>query len=412
MLLSKLLVRLIQRGTLNVIDAFGEIHVFGQGEPTVTIQLNDRSLHWKLFVNPLLYAGEAYMDESLTVVEGSLYDFIALVGMNRVHTNPHPVSRLTALGYRLLKRLHQWNTARRAQRNVSHHYDLSREFYDLFLDPKRQYSCAYYPNGDEDLETAQMKKIQLIASKLLIKPGHNVLDIGSGWGGLSLYLAKKFDCNVTGLTLSKEQFDYAIPRARNAGLAEKTHYHLRDYRQQTGHFDRIVSIGMFEHVGVNHYGEYFAKVSDLLTDHGVALVHTIGRSDGPGITNRWIQKYIFPGGYIPALSEIVQAIEKSGLIITDLEVLRIHYAKTLRHWRESFMANWGQAATLYDKRFCRMWEFYLAASEASFHYMDNVVFQIQMAKRHDAVPLARDYIIDRQRESNREYRTRSGSQAA
>lgn len=412
MLLSKLLIRLIRRGTLNVTDAFGNKHVFGNGSPSVSIRLNDPALHWKLFINPLLYAGEAYMDESLIVTDGSLYDFLELVGMNRVHTNPHPVSRFTGTVYKVLRRLHQLNTTRRAKQNVAHHYDLSRELYDLFLDSNRQYSCAYYPSGDEDLETAQRKKLQLIGAKLQIEPGQHVLDIGSGWGGLSLYLAENYQCDVTGLTLSEEQIEYAVPHANENGLADKTHYHLRDYREQTGQFDRIVSVGMFEHVGVNHFDDYFGQIASLLDDRGIALLHTIGRTDGPGITNPWIQKYIFPGGYIPALSEIVQAIERSGLIITDLEVLRLHYAKTLHHWRERFMANWDKAAALYDERFCRMWEFYLAASEASFRYMDSVVFQIQLAKRQDAVPLTRDYITDRQRESTHSFKDEAGSQAA
>lgn len=401
MLLSKLLVRLIQRGTLNVIDAFGNRHSFGLNKPVVTIRLHDPALHWKLFFNPLLCTGEAYMDETLTIEDGTLYDFLSLVGMNRVHTNPHPMSKITGLLYHLFRRLHQLNTARKSKRNVAHHYDLSRELYDLFLDANRQYSCAYFPTGQEDIETAQLKKLQLIASKLLIKPGQHVLDIGSGWGGLSLYLSKHFDCDVTGLTLSEEQLQYAAPKANEAGLAPKTHYHLRDYRHQTGKFDRIVSVGMFEHVGVNHFNEYFGQISSLLTDDGVALLHTIGRTDSPGITNPWIQKFIFPGGYIPALSEIVKSIERSGLIITDIEILRLHYAQTLKHWRERFLANREKAAELYDEQFCRMWEFYLAASEASFRHMDNVVFQIQLAKRQDAVPLARNYIFGHQRESDR-----------
>jgi cyclopropane-fatty-acyl-phospholipid synthase len=289
---------------------------------------------------------------------------------------------------------------------------LSRQLYDLFLDAHRQYSCAYFPSGQEDLDTAQLKKLELIAAKLLIKPGQRVLDIGSGWGGLSLYLAKHHNCEVTGLTLSKEQLQYAIPEAKDAGLANKVHYHLRDYRDQTGTFDRIVSIGMFEHVGIGHFDEYFNQIANGLSDHGVALLHTIGRSDGPGITNPWIQKYIFPGGYIPALSEIVKSIERNGLIITDIEILRLHYAETVRHWRERFMENWDKAASLYDERFCRMWEFYLASSEASFRHMDNVVFQIQMAKRHDAVPLARDYIFDRLRDSGRHNDNKSDLRAA
>ena len=260
----------------------------------------------------------------------------------------------------------------------------------------------------------------MIAAKLLIKPGQKVLDIGSGWGGLSLYLTKHYDCEVTGLTLSKEQLSYAAPKAKDAGLANKIHYHLRDYRKQTGKFDHIVSVGMFEHVGIGHFDEYFGQVSTSPNEQGIALLHTIGRSDGPGITNPWIQKYIFPGGYIPALSEFVQSIERSGLVITDIEVLRLYYAKTARHWRKRFMSNWNKAAELYDERFCRMWEFYFAASVASFHHMDNVVFQIQLAKHHDSVPFVRDYLIAQGQEhgrgegqkSKRQYETMDNYKAA
>ncbi|MEX2450167.1 MAG: cyclopropane-fatty-acyl-phospholipid synthase family protein [Rhodospirillales bacterium] len=412
MLLGRLLDRLIKTGTLNVIDAFGKMHVFGHGAPAVTIRLHHPSLHWKLFFNPLLRTGEAYMDGTLTIEDGSLYDFIALTGRNKVHTNPHPVAKVVAGVNRLLRRIHQFNPASRAIKNVAHHYDLSRELYDLFLDSARQYSCAYFPTGEETLDAAQQKKLEHIAAKLLVEPKQKILDIGSGWGGLALHLAKHHDCDVTGLTLSQEQIRFAGPRAEESGLANKVHYHLRDYRAQTGTFDRIVSIGMFEHVGVNHFDEYFGKMAGLLTDRGVALLHTIGRSDGPGVTNPWIRKYIFPGGYIPALSEIVGAVERAGLVITDIEVLRLHYADTLRHWRERFMANWDKAKMLYDERFCRMWEFYLVASEASFRYMDNVVFQIQIAKRQDAVPLTRDYIGAYEHESAPRISGRTGTRAA
>ena len=412
MLLSKLLDRLIQQGTLIVFDAFGNKHVFGHSDPCVTIRLHDSTLHWKLFFNPLLYTGEAYMDETLTISDGTLYDFLALIGINRVHTHPHYICKITNLLYHLFRRLHQFNTTRIAKKNVAHHYDLSCELYDLFLDTRRQYSCAYFPTGNEDLETAQLRKLQLITSKLLIEPEQQVLDIGSGWGGLALHLAKQEQCTVTGLTLSEEQLHFAVSRAQKIGMENQTNFQLRDYRNQSGKFDRIVSVGMFEHVGIGHYGEYFDKIAALLDDQGIALLHTIGRSDGPGITNPWIRKYIFPGGYIPALSEIVRAIEQSGLIITDLEVLRLHYAETLRYWRSRFMANWNEAVSLYDERFCRMWEFYLVSSEVSFRFMDNVVFQIQLAKRHDAVPLVRNYIMDRPGESARQYKSEDHSRAA
>ncbi len=413
MLLGKLLDRLIQKGTLNVIDAFGKTHTFGCGEaPRSTIRFHDPALHWKLFFNPLLYTGEAYMEGTLTIEDGSLYDFLALVGMNRVHKCPHPLSRVTLIIDRMLRRFHQFNPIKKSQKNVAHHYDLSGKFYELFLDTDRQYSCAYYQTGMESLDIAQEKKKRHIAAKLAVEPGQRVLDIGSGWGGLALYLAKNTNCYVTGLTLSNEQLNYAVPRTVNQGLSNRIQFHLRDYREQTGTFDRIVSVGMFEHVGVDHFHDFFGKIHELLSENGIAVLHTIGRTDGPGSTNPWIRKFIFPGGYIPALSEIVRSLEKAGLIITDIEILRLHYAETLRHWRERFLQNWQKAAELYDERFCRMWEFYLAGSEASFRYMDNVVFQIQIAKKQDSAPLTRDYITDKDRESESQLHPQVGSRAA
>jgi cyclopropane-fatty-acyl-phospholipid synthase len=264
--------------------------------------------------------------------------------------------------------------------------------YGLFLDSDRQYSCAYFRTGAEDLDTAQLDKKRHIAAKLLLKPGMKVLDIGSGWGGLALYLAREHGAEVTGLTLSSEQLAYAEARAAREGLAGRVRFVLRDYRDETETYDRVVSVGMFEHVGVNHFRRFFAQVRDRLTPDGIALLHTIGRSQGPGRTDPWIRKYIFPGGYIPALSEVSRAIERERLETTDIEVLRLHYAETLRHWRRRFLANCARIEAIYDERFCRMWEFYLAVSEVSFRYLDSVVFQIQMAKRRDAVPLVRDYL--------------------
>jgi cyclopropane-fatty-acyl-phospholipid synthase len=298
---------------------------------------------------------------------------------------------------RLTKRLHQYNPIPRSRRNVAHHYDLSRELYETFLDADRQYSCAYFTKPGQDLETAQLRKKQHIAAKLHLEPGMRVLDIGCGWGGLGLYLAERLGAEVTGITLSTEQLALANARAAAAGLEASAQFHLRDYRHETGKFDRIVSVGMFEHVGVNHYGEFFRTVHDRLADDGVALLHTIGRRDGPGSTNPWLQKYIFPGGYSPSLSELSAAIERSGLWINDVEVLRLHYAETLRHWRLRFEANRAQVAALYDERFCRMWEFYLATSEVSFRHLDSVVFQLQLSKRRDAVPQTRNYQLDTER---------------
>jgi cyclopropane-fatty-acyl-phospholipid synthase len=281
----------------------------------------------------------------------------------------------------------------RAQRNVAHHYDLNGRLYSLFLDRDRQYSCAYFPTGHETLDQAQAAKKRHIAAKLCLdRPGLEVLDIGCGWGGLALTLARDFDARVTGITLSHEQWTEAQARAEQEGLSDRVTFELRDYRTIERRFDRVVSVGMFEHVGVNHFQQFFDQLSACLRPDGVALLHAIGRSHGPGVTNPWITKYIFPGGYCPALSEVVPRAEKSGLMMTDIEILRLHYAETLRHWRWRFAANRDAIAAIYDDRFCRMFEFYLAASELSFRREDQMVFQIQLAHRIDTVPLTRDYI--------------------
>jgi cyclopropane-fatty-acyl-phospholipid synthase len=398
MLLARLLKRLIKIGCLTVIDADNRKHIFGGSDgPAVTIHLHDRSLHWKLFVRPELYTGEAFLDGLLTVEDASLYDFLDLVGRNIEAAKRDPFNRFVRGLEISLRRLQQYNPAGRARRNVAHHYDLSGTLYRLFLDDDRQYSCAYFVTPEDSLDQAQAQKRRHIAAKLLLEPGMSVLDIGSGWGGLALYLAGRAAARVTGITLSDEQLSVAKARAAEAGLDDRVTFALRDYRMQTGTFDRIVSVGMFEHVGVNHYDEYFAVVRDLLVDDGVALLHTIGRVEVPGSTNPWVRKYIFPGGYVPALSEVMAAVERAGLWVTDIEILRLHYAYTLREWRHRFLANRRIAAELYDERFCRMWEFYLAASEVSFRYLRCAVFQIQLAKRQESVPITRDYLAAAER---------------
>ena len=295
-----------------------------------------------------------------------------------------------------MRRLHQMNRGERAKRNVAHHYDLDRRLYDLFLDTDRQYSCAYFETPGQSLDDAQLAKKRHIAAKLAVEPGHRVLDIGCGWGGLGLYLADVVGADVVGITLSEEQFAIANGRAVERGLQDRVEFRIEDYRKTAGRFDRIVSVGMFEHVGVGFYDTYFQHCARLLDDDGVMLLHTIGRTTGPGATNPWIAKYIFPGGYIPALEEIVPAMERAGLFVTDVEILRIHYADTLKAWRERFLARRDEAEALYDEQFCRMWEFYLAACEASFRCGDDVVFQIQISKKIDALPLTRDYIAERE----------------
>ncbi|MGO8919119.1 MAG: class I SAM-dependent methyltransferase, partial [Stellaceae bacterium] len=398
MLLSHLLRHLVRRGTLRIIDAHGTIHSFaGEPGPAITVRLRDTSLGRKLFLNPRLHLGQAFMDGTLTVEDAGLYDFLDFIAVNM---NLAPRTALTPLydGFgRAFRVFQQYNPLHRARENVAHHYDLSDVLYDLFLDSDRQYSCAYFLAPDQTIEEAQANKKRHIAAKLLLQPGQRVLDIGSGWGGLALYLARECGVSVTGLTLSTEQLKVAQRRAADAGLADRVRFELLDYREATGSYDRIVSVGMFEHVGVVHYAAFFNKVKQLLAEDGVALLHSIGRQDGPGSTNPWIRKYIFPGGYSPAVSEVVPVVERTGLWITDIEILRLHYAETLRAWRQRFNANRERVRALYDERFCRMWEFYLAGSEIAFRHQGHMNFQMQLARRVDTVPLTRDYVTDWER---------------
>lgn len=400
MLLTRFLRALIRQGELTLVDATGRIHRFGDPArgPAVTFKLHDPSLHRKLWLNPRLVAGEAYMDGTLTIERGSVYDFLALFGLNAGEGHFWGWDRWLDRARRLLRRFEQANPLGLAQQHVAHHYDLSGELYALFLDRDLQYSCAYFESPDLTLDQAQQAKMRHIAAKLRLVPGQRVLDIGSGWGGLALYLARTADVHVTGVTLSKEQHAVSVRRAAEAGLADRVQFHLRDYRDVAQTFDRIVSVGMFEHVGVPHYQEYFDKVHGLLTLDGIALLHTIGHRHPPSNTNPWLRKYIFPGGYCPALSEILPATERTGLWVTDIEILRLHYAETLRHWRQRFLANWDKAAALYDERFCRMWEFYLAGSEVAFRYQGQMVAQIQMTRSVDTLPWTRDYMVGWDRE--------------
>ncbi|MGH6989597.1 MAG: class I SAM-dependent methyltransferase [Stellaceae bacterium] len=389
---------MIQKGTLRVIDAKGAVHSFsGDAGPTITIRLHDPRLERKLFFNPRLYLGEAYMDGSFTVEDASIYDFLLFVGENQALAPPSIVTPLYAGFGRALRVFQQYNPLGAARKNAAHHYDLSDTLYDLFLDIDRQYSCAYWPTASISLEEAQANKKRHLAAKLLLEPGQRVLDIGCGWGGLAIYLAKEAGVSVTGLTLSVEQLKVAERRAAAAGLSDRVKFVLRDYREERETYDRIISVGMFEHVGVVHYRQFFRKVKELMPDDGVALIHAIGRMDGPATTNPWLRKYIFPGGYSPSLSEVVPVVEKVGMWITDVEILRLHYAETLKEWRSRFLANRDRVKNLYDERFCRMWEFYLAGSEVAFRWGGHLNFQMQLAKRVDAVPLTRDYITDWER---------------
>jgi cyclopropane-fatty-acyl-phospholipid synthase len=395
MLLTRLLTRVIRIGRLELVDAAGGTHIFtGSPGPSVKARLHDKSLHWKLAVNPWLYIPEAYVDGTLTVEDGGIYELIDLFNRNEELMARDMPLRLANRIRQLTRRIHQYNPAPRSRRNVAHHYDLSDQLYDLFLDRDRQYSCAYFLRPDEDIDSAQLNKRCHIAAKLLLRPGMKVLDIGSGWGGLALFLASECGVDVTGLTLSAEQLKVAERRAAQAGLSERVHFHLRDYREETGIYDRIVSVGMFEHVGVGQYPTFFDRVNSLLKPDGIALLHCIGRMGGPGATNPWLRKYIFPGGYSPAISEVVPVIERARLWITDVEVLRLHYAETLKAWRRRFLAQRDKVLQLYDERFFRMWETYLAGSEAAFRQSGHLVMQIQMAKAVDAVPITRDYMFD------------------
>ena len=391
-LLTGFLDRAITQGTLTLILPDGSRHISGSGTPQITARITTRKTLRRIALDPDLAVGEAYMDATLQILDGDIYDFLDLCLGNLRGRQQSRLRSIWQTVRRIARPLALHNPVRRAQRNVAHHYDLSDQLYDLFLDADRQYSCAYYVSPDDTLEAAQAQKKRHIAAKLLLAPGQKVLDIGSGWGGLARSIARDAGADVTGLTLSREQLTYANAQTKAAGLDDRVQFHLRDYRLETGHYDRIVSVGMFEHVGPGHYQTYFNTVADRLKDDGVALIHTIGMSSGPSAPGAWIKKYIFPGGYVPALSEIIPAIEQNGLIVTDIEVLRLHYAETLRAWRQRFTAKRHQVAALYDERFCRMWEFYLAACEASFRHNGLVVFQIQLAKRNDAAPLTRDYI--------------------
>jgi cyclopropane-fatty-acyl-phospholipid synthase len=396
---AALLRRLITRGRLRVHWPDGQTDDFagppGSG-PEAAVRLHDARTVRRLVLNPTLGVGEAYMDGGLEPLGCPIYDVLDVLMTNLMaNAGTQPVARLQAGWRRAARRLHQFNPARRAQRNVAHHYDLNGRLYSLFLDRDRQYSCAYFPRGDETLEAAQAAKKRHIAAKLCLdRPDLSVLDIGCGWGGMALTLARDYGARVLGITLSVEQLNEARARAAAAGLQDRVRFELCDYRAVTERFDRIVSVGMFEHVGVDHYRAFFEAMARSLNPDGVALLHAIGRSEGPGSTNPWLAKYIFPGGYCPAVSETVAASERSGLLLTDVEILRLHYAETLRHWRRRFAANRDTIASLYDERFCRMFEFYLAGSEISFRRENMMVFQIQLAHRHDAVPLTRDYIAE------------------
>ena len=404
MVLDRLLRRLIRKGELAVIWPNGDRSYYhGEAGPSATMKVTDETVLRSLLLHPGLALGEAFMDGTVQVVDCSIFDLLSVfLGNGELIETEFPVLRARAALGRVVRPIAQANTARRARRNVAHHYDLNGRLYSLFLDRDRQYSCGYFPRGDETIDEAQTAKKHHIAAKLLLnKPDLTVLDIGCGWGGMALTLARDYGARVTGITLSVEQLNEARARAEAEGLADRVRFELKDYRDVHEAYDRIVSVGMFEHVGAPNYKTFFETLKRCLKPDGVALLHSIGRFDGPAATNAWIAKYIFPGGYSPSLSEVFAAIEKTGLKTTDIEILRLHYAKTLMHWRKRFNANRDTITSVYDERFCRMFEFYLAASELAFRMQDHMVFQMQIARRQDAVPLTRDYMVETERAHHR-----------
>lgn len=387
---------LIQKGNLYVIDPAGEIHQYGDGVGKPAGMRINAAAAAKLVADPDLYFGECYMNGDLEVTEGTIYDVLAIF-LSNGRTDASKTSLFAKVLHHIrvaARRLDQFNPASRSKTNVAHHYDLSGRLYGLFLDADRQYSCAYFEEDTGSLEEAQLAKKRHIAAKLMIEPGMRVLDIGSGWGGLALYLAEVCGAEVVGITLSEEQYALSKKRIEDRGLSDKITILLEDYRALDQVFDRVVSVGMFEHVGIGHYKTFFAKVCGLLSREGVALLHSINRSDGPGATSAWIRRYIFPGGYIPALSEVLPYLEHSGLYVTDVEILRLHYAKTLQLWSGRFAANRDRAKDLYDERFCRMWEYYLAVSECAFRFAGMNNFQIQFVKDQHVLPLTRGYLSE------------------
>jgi cyclopropane-fatty-acyl-phospholipid synthase len=393
MILDRILKSLVRNGDLTVTYWNGQTRNYGDGAtPKSHIKFTTHAAANKVALDPDLFVGEAYMDGTLVMLQGGIYEFLELMMKNIGTNQSHPLHKLVNKSRMAFRRLHQHNPVGKAKENVARHYDLSGSIYDLFLDRDRQYSCAYFEDEKSTLEEAQLAKKRHIAAKLGIKPGMKVLDIGSGWGGMGLYLAEVCGADVTGVTLSEEQHKLSNERASQRDLKGNAQFLLKDYRHLDENYDRIVSVGMFEHVGVGHFPEFFAKCKTLLKEDGAAVLHSINRSDGPGVTSAWIKKYIFPGGYVPALSEVIPHLEREGLYVTDIEILRLHYAKTLREWGVRFAHNRKRATEIYDERFARMWEFYLAGSECAFRYSGMNNFQIQFGRNQHVLPLTRNYI--------------------
>ncbi|MFK7944876.1 MAG: class I SAM-dependent methyltransferase [Paracoccaceae bacterium] len=391
--LPKIFRAAVKSGSLELRGPGGFSETFGDGAaPHVAVRINDPRLDWKIFLNPELKAAEAYMEGGLEVEQGSIHDFILLFFQNKKNFDMTPSQIFWRGLARKFRRTMQHNPIARARANAAHHYDMGNDFYRLWLDPDMQYSCGYWEDGVSTLEDAQTAKKRHIAAKLALAPGQRVLDIGCGWGGMALYLASVAEVEVVGVTLAEEQLAVARKRAEILGLSDRVEFRLQDYRHVTETFDRVVSVGMAEHVGVGHLTEYFLNVRNRLGPEGVSLIHAISSKAPPGVTGPFIRKYIFPGGYAPSLSETFEAIEKSGLWTLDCEIWRVHYAKTLEEWRHRFDAIRPQAVDKYDEKLARMWELYLSSCECVFSHGASMVFQIQLARERDAVPLTRDYM--------------------
>jgi len=393
MIINSLLQKIIKKGHLIWVKSNDTELEFGDKSGTfIKMKTTNAFSEIKMLMNPSLHFGESYMNGSLILEEGNIHDLLKLIFVNSGSNADHWAIKIDKVIRTIRNKIVSGNYIIKSKKNVAHHYNLSDKLYELFLDKDRQYSCAYFNSPNDTLEQAQMNKKELIAKKLLLEEGQNVLDIGSGWGGMASYLSKKSNVKVKGVTLSEEQLAYSKQRKINESL-DQVEYHLQDYRNVNESYDRIVSVGMFEHVGTSHYQEFFNKIYELLNKKGVALIHTIGRIDQPTTNDAWIEKYIFPGGYIPALSEVMQRVEKSGLTTTDIQVLKFHYAETLKRWRYNFYDNIDKVKELYDEKFCRMWDFYLSSSQASFEESTLVIYQLQLSKDKKTVPDSRDYLF-------------------
>jgi cyclopropane-fatty-acyl-phospholipid synthase len=394
MYLARFLNKLFKKGGFILIDANLKKYIIGspENQSPIILKILDKKLHFKLLFRPDLYFGEAYSDGDIKIENGTLSDFLDLALMNIGRGELNFFSQLLNKMGGSYRYLTNFNFIKKSKMNVAHHYDLSDNLYDLFLDPKRQYSCGYFKDEKDSLEIAQNNKIQHIIKKLNIQPNQKVLDIGCGWGSLAIDIAKSANCEVTGITLSKNQFNYCVNKAKELNLENQVTFKLIDYRELNEKFDRIVSVGMFEHVGRKFYKKFFKQIEKLLNDNGVSLIHTIGSVNPPRDPHPWITKYIFPGGYTPSLSEVTTPIEKAGLIVSDIEVLKLHYSHTLRHWKENCTKNKAKIIEMFDEKFFRMWEFYLAGCEIAFKWGDQVVYQFQLTKNYTSTPTTRDYI--------------------